>query len=125
MRFAAVRVSGFFLLALGAAAQAQTASTTTASAPTVIATCADVTNTATQVANATCGLDPVTGAKMYVTNTYGYILTASDYADLQLAEAPFSYTQASSLFGLGFFLPFVSYVMAWPLGLLLRMFTQS
>lgn len=124
MRCAALRISGFILLASGAAANAQS-TTMTQSAPTVIATCADVTNTATQVANATCGLDPVTGSKMYVTNTYAYLLTANDYADLQAAEAPFSYSEAGQLFGLGFFLPFVSYVMAWPLGLLLRMFTQG
>ena len=71
-------------------------------------------------ASVDCGND-VNGNPQMVSVVSGYVLNAADYATFQLSAAPFDYGTASSLFGLGVFLPLVGFLMSYPLGLLVRM----
>jgi hypothetical protein len=55
----------------------------------------------------------------------GYILSSTDYASLEAAIAPFDYTLAGSLFGMGAGLVVSSYFLAYPLGVLARMLRSA
>ena len=116
-----MRLAGTFAVVFLAGVHVASAQTTApaSSVPAIVLVCVPVTSGGSPTAS--CGTDPTSGAQLMAAPQPGYVLSAADYAALQLAEAPFDYGTAGGLFGLGLFLPLAGYLMSYPLGLLLRM----
>ena len=113
---------GALVLSVGAPAQTVTTPAPGTVAPSIVLVCGPAPSGSP--ASTYCPND-ANGNPQVPTVQQGYILSSTDYASLEAAIAPFDYTLAGSMFGMGAGLVVSSYFLAYPLGVLARMLRSA